>query len=118
MQAKLHEVELGRLRRRAGEIEATLTDLDAAMASPLVSMLPVHATAARKYVAWQRELADADGAASMLLNSIIGAKTRERLSGSLSDALVSAHLRAQVEADMLEIVSLRVPASLPQGGTD
>lgn len=118
MQAKLHEIELGRLRRRAGEIEATLAELDAAMASPLVSMLPVHAMAARKYAAWQRELTDIDGTASMQLKSIIGAKTRERLSGSLSDTLVSAQLRAQTETDMFELISLRVPASLPQGETD
>lgn len=114
----MYEVELGRLRRQVGEIEATLIELDSAMTSPLVSILPVHAMAARKYAAWQRQLMATNDAASMELRKIVEAKTCERYSGSLSGTLLSEQLRTQAEIDLLELISLRLSASLPQGETD
>ena len=118
MQARIHEVELGRLKRKAKEAEATLAELDRAMDSLLVAELPMHSVAVRRYAAWQRQLSDAGRESSKELKSIIDRRTREHLCGQLCEAVKHRQMRAEVENGILELISLKASASFRQGGTD
>ena len=118
MQARIHEIELGRLKRKAKEAEATLAELDRAMDSLLVAELPMHSVAVRRYAAWQRQLSDAGRESSKELKSIINRRTREHLCGLLCEAVKHRQMRAEVENGILELISLKASASFRQGGTD
>ena len=118
MQARIHEIELGKLKRKAKEAEATLAELDRAMDSLLVAELPMHSVAVRRYAAWQRQLSDAEKESSKELKSIIDRRTREHLCGLLCEAVKHRQMRAEVENGILELISLKASASFRQGGTD
>ena len=118
MQARIHEIELGRLKHKAKEAEAALTELDRAMDWLLVVKLPMHAAAVRRYVAWERQLRGVERESSKELKSIIDRRTREHLCGLLCEAVKHRQMRAEVENGILELISLKASASFRQGGTD
>lgn len=115
---RLHEIELAGLKRRGGEIETALREMNQALTSPLLGSLPVFSAGARRMVELKKQLTEIDRCGSAEREAIIAVKTREKLSGSMSATLKEVQARAETENDIQELISLGTPASLPQGDAD
>ncbi len=115
MQAVIHEIELGRLRLKAREVENTLAELNRAMASHLVATLPMHPAIVRRYAECEQQLRDVGRKSSEELQSIIDYRAREHLCGVLCERMRYRQLRADMESSLSELISLGASASFRQG---